>query len=330
MIHLSSGGSRRQVRRRPAPFNLHKTADYRSGRPSLLCHGTTLDSRHFCRRENFHARQHRSRHDQLQTSLATYLRDIQPIPLLTAEEEKGLARRVYGGDAAARNHLVRANLRLVLSIARVYVGRGLPLADLFSEGNLGLLRAAEGYDPDRNTRFSTYASYWVKKSIRRALIETSRTVRVPSYASKLLSQWHRAAAELKKELYRTPSDEEVAGRLGMKRKSGCIEKASRSRNTGPQGLQEESSPSLHDLLPDNRVQAPDEVLVKAEELRHLRCLLDSFPHRAALVLRLRFGLDDEEPLTLQEIGNRLGLTRERVHQIEKALLAELAASLPSV
>ena len=272
---------------------------------------------------------HRSRHDQTQTSLAIYLRDIYQIPLLTADEEKELAYRVCAGDASARDHLVRANLRLVVSIARGYVGRGLPLADLISEGNLGLLRSVKDYDQDRNTRFSTYASYWVKKFIRRALIETSRIVRVPAHAAKLLSQWHRAVAELKQELHRAPTDEEVAGRLGLKRKSGCIEKASRLRNTGPQGFQEESGASIHESLPDDRVKAPDEVLANAEELKHLLHLLESLPDRAALVLRLRFGLGDEAPLTLEEIGNRLGLTRERVHQIEKASLAELAASLPS-
>jgi RNA polymerase primary sigma factor len=218
----------------------------------------------------------------------------------------------------------------VVSIARGYVGRGLPLADLISEGNLGLLRAVEDYDPDRNTRFSTYASYWVKRSIHRALIETARTVRIPAYAAKLLSKWHRAATELKKELHRTPTDEEVAGRLGVKRKSGCIEKASRLRNTGPQGHQEESGASIHDLLPDGRVKAPDVVLAEGEELRHLLRLLDRLPQRAALVLRLHFGLGDEGPVTLEEIGDRLGLTRERVHQIEKAALAELAVSLQPV
>ncbi|HTU18482.1 MAG TPA: RNA polymerase sigma factor RpoD/SigA [Gemmataceae bacterium] len=272
----------------------------------------------------------RARHDQVSTPLAAYLRDIYQIPLLSAEEEKTLARRVCAGDAAARDQLVRANLRLVVSIARGYVGRGLPLADLISEGNLGLLQAVANYDPERNTRFSTYATYWVKKSIRRALIETSRTVRVPAHAAQLLSQWLRAAADLKKELSRTPTDEEIAGRLGMKKKSGCIEKASRLRKTALQGLPEQSGASIPDLLPDDRVKAPHEVLAKEEERSHLVRLLDRLPQRAALVLRLHFGLGDEEALTLEEIGNLLGLTRERVHQIEKASLAELAASLPSL
>lgn len=273
---------------------------------------------------------YRSREDQVQTPLGAYLRDIHQMPLLSADEEKRLARRFSAGDTEARDHLVRANLRLVVSIARSYVGRGLLLGDLISEGNVGLLRAVEDYDPDRNTRFSTYASYWIKKSIRRALIETSRTVRVPAYAAKLLSQWHRAVTELKKELHRTPTDEEVAGRLGVKRKPGCVEKASRLRNTRPQGFQEESSTSIQNLLPDGRVEAPDVALAKAEERGHLLRLLDRLPQRAALVLRLHFGLDDEGPMTLEEIGDRLGLTRERVHQIEKATLAELAVSLKLV
>lgn len=273
---------------------------------------------------------YRSRHDPMQTPSGVYLRDIRQIPLLTADEERRLAHRICAGDAAARDHLVRANLRLVVSIARGYVGRGLLLGDLISEGNLGLLRAVEDYDPDRNTRFSTYARYWIKRFIHHALTETARTVRVPAYAAKLMSQWRRAATELMKELHRTPTDEEVAGRLGVKRKSGCIEKASRSRNSRLQRYQEESEASIPDLLPDNRVKAPDVVLAKAEELGHLLRLLDGLPQRAALVLRLHFGLGDEEPVTLEEIGNRLGLTRERVHQIEKAALAKLAASLQPV
>jgi RNA polymerase primary sigma factor len=273
---------------------------------------------------------HRSRQDPMQALLAAYLRDIRQIPLLTSDEEKRLARRICDGDVQARDQLVRANLRLVVSIARGYVGRGVPLADLISEGNLGLLRAVEDYNPDRNTRFSTYASYWVKRSIHLALIDTARTVRIPAYAAKLLSKWHRAATELKKELHRTPTDEEVAGRLGVKGKSGCIEKASRLRNTGPQGCQEESGASIHDLLPDGRVKAPDVVLAEVEELEQVLRLLDRLPKRAALVLRLHFGLGGEGPVTLEEIGDRLGLTRERVHQIEKAALTELAASLPPV
>jgi RNA polymerase primary sigma factor len=273
---------------------------------------------------------HRAQHDQMQTPLGAYLRDIHQIPLLTADEEKRLAYRVCAGDAEARDLLVRANLRLVVSIARGYIGRGLPLVDLISEGNLGMLRAVEEYDPDRNIRFSTYASYWVKKSIRRALIETSRTVRVPAYAANLLSQWHRAALDLIKELHRTPTDEEVAKRLGVKRKSGCIEKASRLHNTRPRGLPEEPEASFHDLLPDDRAESPDVVLAKEEERRHLLRLLDRLPQRSALVLRLRFGLGEEGPMTLEEIGYRLGLTRERVHQIEKEALTELAVSLNRV
>lgn len=270
---------------------------------------------------------YRSGHDQVLTPLAAYLRDIHQIPLLTADEEKSLASRGFTGDTAARDHLVRANLRLVVRIARCYGRRGLPLADLIAEGNLGLIRAVEEYDPDRNTRFGTYASYWIRKSIRQALSETSRLVRVPAHTANRLFQWNRIATELKKELHRLPTDEEVAGRLGVKRKAPCIEKASRLQNARPQGFQAESEGSLHDQLPDDRVETPDVVLAKAEEKRLLLRLLDGLPERDALVLRLHFGLDDEQPMTLEEIGGHLGLTRERIHQIEKAALAELAESL---
>ncbi|MDB5307680.1 MAG: sigA 2 [Gemmataceae bacterium] len=269
----------------------------------------------------------RPRHGRAVTQLDTYLRDIRRTPLLSAEEERELARLIARGDSEARDRLVRANLRLVVRIAQGYAGQGLPLPDLISEGNLGLLSAASGYDPDRNTRFSTYASYWVKKSIRLALVSTTRTVRVTSYAAKLLARWHRTVTRLKAELRRVPTDEEVAARLGVKRKSGCIDKASRLRNPGRQGVWEGAGVSVDHQLPDGRVKAPDVALVETEELVRLMHLLGELPERTAIVLRQRFGLNGEDPLTLEGIGVRLGLTRERVHQIEKEALAELAGKM---
>jgi RNA polymerase primary sigma factor len=208
----------------------------------------------------------------------------------------------------------------VVSIARVYVGRGVPLPDLISEGNLGLLRAVEGYDPKRGIRFSTYASYWVKRSIRMALLDSARTVRVPAYAVRLLVRWRRAATELKAELHRNPTEEEVAGRLGVRRKSVCIERASQLRNAGPQGVQEGPGGSVELTL-------PDVALAEEEEVGRLMRLLGGLGERAALVIRLRFGLGGEARLTLEEIGALLGLTRERIHQIEKEALAKLAEKL---
>jgi RNA polymerase primary sigma factor len=150
--------------------------------------------------------------------LETYLGEINETPLLSADEEKQLALRIEEGDSEARDHMVRANLRLVVNIARSYTGKGLGLQDLIAEGNLGLMRAVEGFDPSMNTRFSTYASYWIKQSIKRAVINTGKTIRIPAYMNELLVKWRRATARLQDELGRAPTNEEIAASLNLPRK----------------------------------------------------------------------------------------------------------------
>ena len=175
---------------------------------------------------------------QPQSPLETYLREINETKLLTAEDEQMLARQIALGDAQARDRMVRANLRLVVNIARSYVSKGLALQDLIEEGNLGLLRAVEGFDPDMGTRFSTYASYWIKQSIKRALINSSKTIRIPAYMVELLSKWRRATARLSDELGRTPTQEEIARILGLpKKKLPIIKKAIQVYNATPQSDQ---------------------------------------------------------------------------------------------
>jgi RNA polymerase primary sigma factor len=264
---------------------------------------------------------HRHRAHRALFPLESYLREINETPLLKADEERTLAYAITEGDAVARDHLVRANLRLVVSIARHYAGKGLALEDLIAEGNLGLLRAAEGFDPTMNTRFSTYASYWIKQSIKRALINTARAVRLPAYMQDLLVKWRRASAVLQDELGRPPLEEEVAARMGLSaRKLASIKKAIRLHNGSPQGEDD----TLNELVADDRTPAPDTALGDSEELRQVLALLDQLDERRAAVLRLRFGIGGEEPRTLQEIGERLGLTRERVRQIEQEALAQLS------
>src|SRR5213083_123843 len=180
-------------------------------------------------------RPRRQRGPSVQSPLETYLREINETALLSADEEKELANRIREGDAAARDRMVRANLRLVVNIARSYTGKGLGLQDLIEEGNLGLLRAVEGFDPNMNTRFSTYASFWIKQSIKRALVNTARTVRVPAYMVELLAKWKRTTAELQEELGRVPTQQEVAGRLGLPaRKLKIIQKAIRIHGAASQ------------------------------------------------------------------------------------------------
>jgi RNA polymerase primary sigma factor len=273
-------------------------------------------------------RPRRPKSESVQSPLETYLREINETPLLCAAEEKDLAYRIREGNKDARDRMVRANLRLVVNIARSYTGKGLGLQDLIEEGNLGLLRAVQGFDPEMNTRFSTYASYWIKQSIKRALVNTAKTIRIPAYMVELLAKWRRATSKLQEELGRMPSQEEVARFLELpKKKLNIIKKAIRVYNSTPQSDQADSGWSLDEMLMDGHTKTPETEMVEADDLHHVRDLLNKMDKREATVLRMRFGLDDEEPKTLKEIGECLGLTRERVRQIESEALSKLSESM---
>ncbi len=264
----------------------------------------------------------------VQTPLETYLREINETALLTANDEKELARAIAKGDVRARDRMVRANLRLVVNIARGYTGKGLSLQDLIEEGNLGLLRAVEGFDPAHGTRFSTYASYWIKQSIKRALINSAKTIRIPAYMVELLSKWRRANARLSDELGRTPTPEEIARVLGLpKKKLSIIKKAINIYNSTPQTDQSEAGWSLGEMVMDERTKTPEDELLEHDILNHVMQMMKEMDPREATVLRMRFGLKDLEPHTLKEIGEQLGLTRERVRQIETEALNKLSDGL---
>jgi RNA polymerase primary sigma factor len=261
------------------------------------------------------------------TPLDTYFREIDQTPLLSAQQEKELAYRIGEGDVAARDNMIRANLRLVVNLARSYMGKGLDLQDLIEEGNLGLLRAIEGFDPSMNTRFSTYASYWIKQSIRRALVNSAKTIRIPAYVVELMGKWRRTTAQLQDKLGRPPTSDEVARALGLaRRKRVVVEKAIRVyTQTATESADVDLT--LDDIVSDGRTKAPDAEMAETDDRQRLLELLGKMDQREAAVLRMRFGLGDEEPLTLKEIGERLGLTRERVRQIEGAALSRLSESL---
>ncbi len=261
--------------------------------------------------------------------LQIYLHDINDTPLLSAREERELAERVAVGDPYAREHMVKANLRLVVNIARGYLGKGLCLEDLIEEGNLGLMRAVEGFDGLMDTRFSTYASYWIKQSIRRAVMNNGKPIRLPAYMVSLLAKWRRVTVSLTERLGRPPTPDEVGRALRLsKKKVGIVAKAIKVNNLTPQSENsEEDGFALDDVLTDERSKTPDALLIEADDLDRILERLDHLDEREAAVIRMRFGLDPYTPMTLREVGESLGLTRERVRQLENQALLKLMAAL---
>lgn len=261
-------------------------------------------------------------------TLPTYLREINEVPLLCAEEECEIARRVRQGDPDAREQLIRANLRLVVSIAKHYGNRGLPLLDLIEEGNLGLMRAVERFDPDAECRFSTYATWWIKQGIRRALVNSVRTVRVPSYMIELIYRWRVTEAKLRQELGRDASRDEVAARLELgPEHRRQIRRALRIAHTSTQSMSLDDSEDLAEAIADPGARRPEDLLFDTHEREQLKKLLSKIDDRQARILRLRYGFDGEPPMTLREIGVRLGITRERVRQIQNEALESLYLAL---
>lgn len=281
--------------------------------------------------------------------LQAYLKQINRAALLTAEQEKELATRVQQGQraaerfaageitfpqrealeedaAAAREQMVRANLRLVVNIAKKYVKRGIPLNDLINEGNLGLIRAVEGFDPAQNTRFSTYASWWIKQSIKRSLINGDKPVHIPAYMVEMISRFRRTIDRFVEEYNRQPTNPELARMMEMpERKVNHIRRAVKAVSAPTQSADDESSGSpLSETLEDPRTPRPEDAIASEVDTARILELLEALDYRESTILRLRYGIDDEGPLTLKDIGARIGLTRERVRQIEAEAVRKLA------
>jgi RNA polymerase primary sigma factor len=261
----------------------------------------------------------------LQSGLQLYLRQINQSPLLTADEEKALGRKIINeNDPEARERMVRSNLRLVVNIARHYVNRGLSLPDLIEEGNIGLLKAVEGFDPENGSRFSTYASWWIKQAIKRALINSVQPIHIPAYMVEMMSKVKYAMRDLEDRLGRLPTTDELSVHLKMPaKKLRIIRKAVKAYHSPTQSGSADGELTINELVPDTANLPPDEIVRDVDELRQLEKLMETIDARAAKILRLRYGLEGGEALTLKQIGEKIGLTRERVRQIEHHALKKL-------
>jgi len=259
-------------------------------------------------------------------NLRVYLKEIGRIPLLTREQEGELAGRIRAGDVAAKARLTESNLRLVVQIARRYLNRGLPLPDLIEEGNIGLLRAVEKFDGNRGTRFSTYATWWIRQAIVRALANQARTIRLPVHVGLLLARYTREKQRLTQQLERAPTMEEIAAAMGT-----TVDQLEELEEIRQQPVSLETpigeGGRVSDLIADPSADPADALASLFRERTDLVSVLDDLAANERTVLRRRFGLEGDPPEKLETIGQRLGLTRERIRQIEAAGLRKLRALL---
>ena len=263
-----------------------------------------------------------------ETGFQLYLREIAQFPLLTPEQEVKLARKIKRGDQKARSEMVRSNLRLVVKISRDYANLGLPLLDLISEGNIGLMKAVERFDPKKGGKLSTYAAWWIKQSIKRALANQSKTIRLPVHLVDKISKMRRVAMQMTEELGREPTDDELAEEIGLSSskvtqlKSAAVRPASLDQPIG-----DDDSTEGGEIVGDEEADDPFETLRDKDLHEEVGELLDVLDERERRIINSRFGLDGQKPKTLEEVGEKFGVTRERIRQLQNIALHKLRKAL---
>jgi len=262
------------------------------------------------------------------SAITLYMREAGQVPLLTPEQEVELAARIKQGDEAAREHMIRANLRLVVKIAREYEGLGLPLLDLINEGNIGLMKAVERFDPAKGGKLSTYSSWWIKQSIRRALANQGKTIRLPVHVADKIYHMRLAELRLQEALGREPTEEELAQELKTTpRKVAALRSAAVRPASLDAPLGDEDSSRLGEVVPDESSPNPAEILERRTTAAKVLELVNRLPEREATILRYRFGLHGGPEKTLEEVGRKFGVTRERVRQLQNLALNKLRRML---
>ena len=263
-----------------------------------------------------------------ETGFQLYLRQIAQIPLLTPEQEIQLARQIKRGDQKALTEMVSANLRLVVKIARDYANFGLPLLDLISEGNIGLIKAVERFDPKKGGKLSTYAAWWIKQSIKRALANQAKTIRLPIHLVEKIGKMRRVSSQMMEELGREPTDDELAEEIGLSSsKVAALKSAALRPASLDEPIQEGECFEFGDIVGDEESDDPFETLRDKDMLEEVDELLDMLGDRERMIINSRFGLDGQEPKTLEEIGETFGVTRERIRQLQNVALLKLRGAL---
>jgi RNA polymerase primary sigma factor len=261
-------------------------------------------------------------------TMKLYMQNIGQYPLVTPTEEVELAARIASGDETARAKLIRSNLRLVVKIAHDFKGLGLPLLDLISEGNIGLMRAVEKFDPSKGAKLSSYAAWWIKQSMRRALANQARTIRIPVQSASKISKIQAARTKLTEQLGREPTDKEIAKEINLTERTVTGLRLGKTTTISLHDpIQHGEDGEFRDIIPDEKTVSPDEIVKDEETLKHMLALTDRLDERERTILNLRFGLNGERPRTLEEVSQTIGRTRERVRQIQNQALEKLRQML---